>query len=375
MSDQQVFDQLLAEPVAVVCRKRWKLRPIKRWRDTWERRPDGWLVRTNCRIHSRWRPGDSGPNFDAPSANHDLGTLWSEFGRTLGFAPHEPDAFGAFLARRPDGSLIGSSPTRGVAIAAVFREAGALGLMPGRVRCVDDDEVIDMFDEVTKASMPDEPAPEADNPEPVRHRFPRLSRERETELIDDAQHGNMGAAWEVVQSHAGLQWTIARREHSRSKCDPDALPVQDLFEIAQQEFFDRITRFDPGYGTPFGNYAAIRATNAVKRHIKRSRNVVKTVPIGEPVSDGVTLADGADQREWIGGCLDDERLAEIEPALARLSPQEQKVIRMRYGLDGDPLSAEGVAAQLQMTAQGVRDSECRAVRKMKAAVGAISPQT
>jgi hypothetical protein len=101
--------------------------------------------------------------------------------------------------------------------------------------------------------------------------------------------------------------------------------VQDLFEIAQQEFFDAIPRFDPGYGVPFGNYAAISAEFAFKRHIKRA---VKTVPIDQPVRQGSTVAYGdiTDQQEWISGCLDDERLGAMEAALARLKPLEAQVL-------------------------------------------------
>jgi hypothetical protein len=171
MAAREAFDESSAKPVVVVPRRKRRWRP-----DTWESRSDSWLLRTNCPIDSRWKPGDAA-------------------GRLIGFVPADPTGLGVFLAYRADWTLIGVYGSRRLAIKAVFDEARANGLITARVLADDESESKDMVDELTSASERGEPAPEADNPEPVRHRFPRLSRERETELIDDAQHGNMGAAW------------------------------------------------------------------------------------------------------------------------------------------------------------------------------------
>ena len=58
--------------------------------------------------------------------------------------------------------------------------------------------------------------------------------------------------------------------------------------------------------------------------------------------------------------------AEIEEVLASLSPREEKVIRMRYGI-GEPMqySLEEIGAQFCLTRERIRQIEIKALRKLR----------
>ena len=53
-------------------------------------------------------------------------------------------------------------------------------------------------------------------------------------------------------------------------------------------------------------------------------------------------------------------------ALRKLSPREEKVIRMRYGLDdGKPRTLEEVGKEFEVTRERIRQIEAKALRKLR----------
>ena len=90
-----------------------------------------------------------------------------------------------------------------------------------------------------------------------------------------------------------------------------------------------------------------------------------------PVSDDSdsTVADFIEHpdAERPGTGLDDASLRdEIEEALASLTPREEKVVRMRYGI-GEPTqySLEEIGSQFNLTRERIRQIELKALRKLR----------
>lgn len=59
------------------------------------------------------------------------------------------------------------------------------------------------------------------------------------------------------------------------------------------------------------------------------------------------------------------RQATIAHALSTLTPQEQTVIRLRFGLDGNPMTLEAIGQILNLTRERIRQIEAKAKRKLE----------
>ena len=68
-----------------------------------------------------------------------------------------------------------------------------------------------------------------------------------------------------------------------------------------------------------------------------------------------------------GDAFDDASLREqVDDALASLSPREEKVVRMRYGI-GEPTqySLEEIGHRFNLTRERIRQIELKAIRKLR----------
>ena len=75
---------------------------------------------------------------------------------------------------------------------------------------------------------------------------------------------------------------------------------------------------------------------------------------------GEALAKDAD------GILNFEYIEQIAEVLHTLSPREEQVIRMRFGLaDGVPHTLEDVGAYFNITRERIRQIEAKAIRKLR----------
>ena len=90
-----------------------------------------------------------------------------------------------------------------------------------------------------------------------------------------------------------------------------------------------------------------------------------------PVSDDSdsTISDFVENADAVrpGDDMDDASLREeIEQCLSGLSPREEKVVRMRYGI-GEPTnySLEEIGSQFNLTRERIRQIELKAIRKLR----------
>lgn len=73
------------------------------------------------------------------------------------------------------------------------------------------------------------------------------------------------------------------------------------------------------------------------------------------------------------GCVDPLSLLErkqaaqaVDALLDRLTPREAEVLRLRYGIDGEPMTLEDIAKPMGYTRERVRQVEAKALRKLRA---------
>lgn len=56
----------------------------------------------------------------------------------------------------------------------------------------------------------------------------------------------------------------------------------------------------------------------------------------------------------------------VDALLDRLTPREAEVLRLRYGIDGEPMTLEDIAKPMGYTRERVRQVEAKALRKLRA---------
>ena len=92
-------------------------------------------------------------------------------------------------------------------------------------------------------------------------------------------------------------------------------------------------------------------------------------PIGEDGSTslGELIADEHStlpDRQLVETALNDQ----VQRALATLTPREERVLRLRYGMDnGDPMSLERIGREFSLTRERIRQIELKAVAKLRGA--------
>ena len=90
-------------------------------------------------------------------------------------------------------------------------------------------------------------------------------------------------------------------------------------------------------------------------------------PVGEEedsrVGDFIEDKDNLSPEDYASKMLLKERINEV---LSELTPREEKVIRLRYGLDDDrPRTLEEVGKEFGVTRERIRQIEAKAIRKLR----------
>jgi RNA polymerase primary sigma factor len=246
-----------------------------------------------------------------------------------------------------------------------------------------------------------------------------LTPEEEVALAREVKAGSLEARQRMVESNLRLVISIAKRYRCRG------LSFEDLVQEGVVGLMAAITRYDPEKGYRFSTYAThwirqaigraidnhsrlIRLPSHVSdalRKLERSRlllarrlgrqptlselSVETDVPIKkiqgllqssqEPLSLDALLGD-TEETSLVDLLLDasapdpeqhtihNRSRESLEMILNVLRPRERRVIEKRFGFaDGRVHSLQEVGEQMQMSREGVRQIEVRALRKLKQA--------
>ena len=249
-----------------------------------------------------------------------------------------------------------------------------------------------------------------------------LTAEEEVTLAREIQAGCIESKQRMVEANLRLVISIAKRYRCRG------LSFEDLVQEGILGLMAAITRFDPDKGYRFSTYATHWIRQAIGRAIDNHGRLIR---LPSHISDALrklersrslmarrlgrqpTLAELAQETEvapakiqsllqssqeplsldallgeteetFLGDLLLDASAPDpelqtihsrgresLELILNVLRPRERRVIEKRFGFaDGRVHSLQEVGEQLQMSREGVRQIEVRALRKLKQAVSA-----
>ncbi len=245
-------------------------------------------------------------------------------------------------------------------------------------------------------------------------RAPLLSAEQERDLAIRAAEGDERARELLVQANLRLVISIAKHYTGRG------LSMIDLIQEGNLGLMRAVQQFDPKRGSRFATYATwwirqaisralqeqatmIRVPHHMTKALQQARQaaallqqelgreptvhevahrakltpeqvrelmhaVAKPISLEMPIndSDGSVLGDiiaAETEAEW-------EQMVDWESLMARLNEREKTVIRLRYGLGGQPShTLEEVGKLLGLSKERVRQIESRAIQKMQEAAG------
>ena len=201
--------------------------------------------------------------------------------------------------------------------------------------------------------------------------FPQpLEEQDEAEWVKRLQKGDAEAKDVLIQHNLRLVAHIAK------KFDNVAEDQDDLISIGTIGLIKAINTFNPGKKAKLGTYAARCIENEILMHIRAQRKHKCEVSLNEPIgtdSEGnqISLRD-------ILGTDGDMVAEEVEQNceylnLLRhmhcLTGREQKVVVMRYGLDGtDALTQKEVGERLGVSRSYVSRIEKKALEKLMKAI-------
>ena len=248
-------------------------------------------------------------------------------------------------------------------------------------------------------------------------KIPLLTREEEIELAKRAKRGDKEALKKLVESNLRFVVSVAKKYLG---C---GLPLHDLIAEGILGLIEAARRFDPDKGVKFISYAVwwirqsimqalAQQTGAVKIPVKQAVLVNKiTRSYGEllkklgreptseelaeyvgmepkeierliticqvPLSLDTPIGDEEDTtfKDFLKGegtaeveekVVKEELKQSIQEMLEQLTPQEKRIIIMRFGLDGnEPKTLREIGEQLGISRERVRQLESRAKKKMK----------
>jgi RNA polymerase primary sigma factor len=254
---------------------------------------------------------------------------------------------------------------------------------------------------------------------PTRHRL--LTAREERLLASKARAGNLAARQAMMESNIRLVMSIARRYTCKT------LTFEDLVQEGILGLLEAINKFDGDLGNRFSTYATYWIRQAIVRAIEKQDRVIRLPVYGcdavrkverseralseslgrpatpeevakdtglplrlvkniaqygqDPLSLDVLVGDSEDT-VFADLVVDAEAVDPADTALVSmereallqqvryLEPREQWVIEKRFGLfDGRVYTLKEIADQLQMSREGVRHVQIRALRKLRDALG------
>lgn len=198
--------------------------------------------------------------------------------------------------------------------------------------------------------------------------FPKpLSEAEEQHYLRMAREGDLEARNILIERNLRLVAHIMKKYYTQVS------DQEDLISIGTIGLIKGIETFDLEKGARLATYAARCVENEILMHFRAQRKSSQTVSLSDYIdngSDGMPLelmdvvAEDCDLLEQI--CAR-EQAGQLRQAIAqRLSPCEEQVIRLRYGLDGQPPKRQREVAEVTgLSRSYISRIEKRALQKLR----------
>ena len=197
--------------------------------------------------------------------------------------------------------------------------------------------------------------------------FPKpLSLKEEQAALAAMQAGDRTARTRLIEHNLRLVAHIIKKHYGGAR------EQEDLISIGTIGLIKAVDTFDSGKGLRLAAYASRCIENEILMHFRSAKKTEKDVSLSEPIdtdSEGrpLTLMDVLAQDDTILEDLDRKiNLSKLARYLREsLEPREWEIIRLRYGLEGEPLAQWQVAQRLGISRSYVSRLETRALEKLR----------
>ena len=286
-------------------------------------------------------------------------------------------------------------------------------------------EIIESYDEITARDndLLNQLEKEVSMDDPVKvylkdiGKVALLSTEEEAELAEKMMYGDEWAKKRLSEANLRLVVSIAKRYVGRG------MHLLDLIQEGNLGLMKAVEKFDYTKGFKFSTYATwwirqaitraiadqartiripVHMVETINKLIKISRQLLqdlgreptpeeiaevmelpveKVVEIQTIAQDPVSLETpiGEEEDSNLGTFIEDEKSASPSDVVAfqmlkkqlisildTLTPREEKVLRLRYGIDdGRPRTLEEVGKEFNVTRERIRQIEAKALRKLR----------
>ena len=248
-------------------------------------------------------------------------------------------------------------------------------------------------------------------------KVPLLSPEEEIELAKRMELGDENARKRLAEANLRLVVSIAKRYVGRG------MQFLDLIQEGNLGLIKAVEKYDYSKGFKFSTYATwwirqaitraiadqartiripVHMVETINRLIRTSRQLLQELgrePTPEEIAekmempvervreimkisqDPVSLETpiGEEEDSHLGDFIQDDEASQpseeatytllreqLEEVLSTLTPREEQVLRMRFGLvDGKPHTLEEVGKQFDVTRERIRQIEAKALRKLR----------
>ena len=200
--------------------------------------------------------------------------------------------------------------------------------------------------------------------------FPKpLSAKEEQEYLEKAAAGDLEARNILIERNLRLVAHIMKKYYAQTS------DQEDLISIGTIGLIKAVSTFDAGKGIRLATYAARCVENEILMHFRSQRKSASDVSLSDYIETG---KDGTSLSLMYVVCQDDDMFDRIssreDVRLLRqymgevLDDREQKVLTLRYGLDGkEPLPQREVAQQCNISRSYISRIEKKALEKLRSA--------
>lgn len=199
--------------------------------------------------------------------------------------------------------------------------------------------------------------------------FPeQLTAAEEREYLARMSAGDMSARDKLIEHNLRLVAHIVKKYVNYRK------ESEDLLSVGTIGLIKAVSTFKPEKGSKLGTYAARCIENEILMTLRSVKKYQNDVSLQDPIGtdkDGnqVTLQDRiADNSKSIENLTEDKlQLQQISNSMGTvLTPREQLIIRLRYGLEtGREVTQREIAQMLGISRSYVSRIETKALKKLR----------